>query len=131
MLNRWLPARLCSSFLAVNDPQLVATLRSRSPDTLTELLDVYGDRLFSYCWRLLRNRENAQIPVRDALAVTIAQIGRSACGEWLSLWLYSLARAECLTYQPTSPQRSPSPSDSSSPSPSPSPSSASASQSWS
>jgi DNA-directed RNA polymerase specialized sigma24 family protein len=80
----------------MNDPQLAAALRSRSPDALPELLDVYGDQLFSYCWRLLRNRENAQIAVRDALVVATAQIGRLVCDEWLGLWLYSLARAECL-----------------------------------
>ena len=80
----------------MNDPQLAAALRSRSPDALPELLDTYGDRLFSYCWRLLRNRENAQIAVRDALVVAVAQIGHLVCDEWLGLWLYSLARAECL-----------------------------------
>jgi hypothetical protein len=80
----------------MNDPQLAAALRSRSPDALPELLDAYGDQLFSYCWCLLRNRENAQIAVRDALVVATAQIGRLFCDEWLGLWLYSLARAECL-----------------------------------
>ena len=80
----------------MNDPQLAAALRSRSPNALPELLDAYGDQLFSYCWCLLRNRENAQIAVRDALVVATAQIGRLVCEEWLGLWLYSLARAECL-----------------------------------
>jgi DNA-directed RNA polymerase specialized sigma24 family protein len=79
----------------MNDPQLAAALRSRSPDALPELLDAYGDQLFSYCWRLLRNRENAQIAMRDALVVATAQIGRLFCDEWLGLWLYCLARAEC------------------------------------
>lgn len=78
----------------MNAPELAAALRSRSPDALPELLDAYGDRLFSYCWRLLRNRENAQVAVRDALVVATAQIGRLFRGEWLGLWLYSLARAE-------------------------------------
>src|SRR5260370_24796793 len=80
----------------MNDPQLAAALRSRSPDALPDLLDAYGDQLFSYCWSLLRNRENAQIAVRDALVVATAQIGRLVCDEWLGLWLYSLARAEWL-----------------------------------
>ena len=80
----------------MNDPQLAAALRSKSPDALPELLDAYGDQLFSYCWCLLRNRENAQIAVRDALVVATAQIERLVCDEWLGLWLYSLARAECL-----------------------------------
>jgi DNA-directed RNA polymerase specialized sigma24 family protein len=78
----------------MNDPQLAAAPRSRSPDALPELLDAYGDQLFSYCWRLLRNRENAQSRVRDALVVATAQIGRLVCDEWLGLWLYSLARTE-------------------------------------
>jgi hypothetical protein len=34
--------------------------------------------------------------MRDALVVATAQIGRLVCDEWLGLWLYSLARAECL-----------------------------------
>ena len=34
--------------------------------------------------------------MRDALVVAFAQIGRLVCDEWLGLWLYSLARAECL-----------------------------------
>src|ERR1700751_1236606 len=96
MLNRWLHVRDCSSFFAMNDPELAAALRSRSPDALPELLDAYGDQLFSYCWRLLRNRENAQIAVRDALVVATAQIARLFFDEWVGLWLYALAGAECL-----------------------------------
>ena len=34
--------------------------------------------------------------MRDALVVVTAQIERLVCDEWLGLWLYSLARAECL-----------------------------------
>jgi hypothetical protein len=49
----------------MNDPQLAAALRSRSPDALPELLDAYGDQLFRYCGCLFRNRENAQIAMRD------------------------------------------------------------------
>ena len=80
----------------MNDPQLAAALRARSPEAFPDLLDTYGDRLFSYSWQLLRNRENAQIVVRDALVVAAVQIRRLVYDEWLGLWLYSLARAECL-----------------------------------
>jgi DNA-directed RNA polymerase specialized sigma24 family protein len=80
----------------MSDSQLAVALRSRSPDALTELLDAYGDRLFSYCWCMLRNRENAQVALRDALVVATAQIGHLVFDEWLGLWLYSLARGECL-----------------------------------
>src|SRR6201996_3269949 len=95
MRNGWLPISVCSSFFAMNDPQLVAELRSSSPDALPDLLDAYGDRLFSFCWCLLRNRENAQIAVRDALIVAAAGASRLARDKWLGPWLYFLARAEC------------------------------------
>src|SRR3984957_2536414 len=95
MLNRWLRAGVCSSFFAMNDPQLAAGLRASSPDALPDLLDAYGDRLFSFCWWLLRNRESAQAAVRDALMAAAAQAGGLVRDEWLGPWLYFLARAEC------------------------------------
>ena len=79
----------------MNDPQLAAGLRASSPDALPDLLDAYGDRLFSFCWWLLRNRENAQVAVRDALIAAAAHAGRLVRDEWLGPWLYCLARAEC------------------------------------
>lgn len=78
----------------MNDPQLAAARRSRSPDALPELLDAYGDQLFSYCWCLLRNRENEQIAVRDVLVVATARIGLLVCDEWLGLRLYSVEALE-------------------------------------
>ena len=79
----------------MNDLELAAGLRSRSPDALPELLDAYGNRIFGYCWRLLANRQNAQAAVRDALIIAAGQAGRLARDEWLGPWLYCLARAEC------------------------------------
>ena len=83
----------------MHNPQLAAALRARSPGAFPDLLDTYGDRLFNYCWHLLRNRKNAQIAVRDALVVAAVQIRRLVYDEWLGLWLYSLARVECLRYE--------------------------------
>jgi len=79
----------------MNDPQIAAALRARSPGALAELFDAYGDRLFRYCWCLLRNREIAQIALRDTLVVAEAHIARLADPQSLGPWLYSLARAEC------------------------------------
>ena len=95
MLNSWLGARDCYNFSGMNDPQLAAALRTSSPGALADLFDAYGDRLFRYCWCMLRNRENAQIVVRDTLVVAAAHIDRLASGKLLGPWLYSLARAEC------------------------------------
>jgi DNA-directed RNA polymerase specialized sigma24 family protein len=79
----------------MSDPQIAADLRARLPGALAELFDAYGDRLFRYCWCMLRNREIAQTALRDTLIVAEAHIARLADPELLGPWLYSLARAEC------------------------------------
>ena len=60
----------------MNDAQIAAYLRAKLPGALAELFDAYGDRLFRYCWQMLRNREIAQIALRDTLLVAAAHIGR-------------------------------------------------------
>lgn len=86
MLNRWLSLGVCSSFFVINDLRLEPRCVLDHRSALPELLDAYGDRLLSYCSCLLRNRENPQIAVRDALVVATAQVGGwfamngSACG---------------------------------------------------
>jgi DNA-directed RNA polymerase specialized sigma24 family protein len=87
----------------MNDVQTAAALRAGSPDALAELLDAYGDRLFRYCWCMLRNRDIAQVAVRDTLAVAQAHIARLADPESFGSWLYSLARAECRRRRPVPP----------------------------
>jgi DNA-directed RNA polymerase specialized sigma24 family protein len=79
----------------MKDPQIAAALRSGSPGALAELFDAYGDRLFRYCWCMLRNREIAQIALRDTLVVAQAHIASLSDPGSLGPWLYSLARIEC------------------------------------
>jgi hypothetical protein len=82
-----------------------------------ELLDTYGDRLFRYCWSMLRSRETAQIALRDTLLAAQAQIAQAQIAraqiaraqiarladpedlESLGSWLYSCARAECARHR--------------------------------
>ncbi len=52
-----------------------------------ELLETHGDRLFLYCWSMLRSRETAQTALRDTLLAAPADATGSR--------LYSLARAAC------------------------------------
>src|SRR6266480_5058625 len=61
----------------MNYPQIAAA----------ELLETYADRLFLYCWSMLRSRETAQIALRDTLLAAPADAAAAR--------LYSLARAEC------------------------------------
>jgi DNA-directed RNA polymerase specialized sigma24 family protein len=89
-------------FLDMDDPRLAAALLASSPDALAGLFDAYGDRLFRYCWSVLRSREQAQVALRDTLLVAQAHIARLADPEdpeSLGPWLYSLARAECRRHQ--------------------------------
>src|SRR5690348_14041424 len=90
----------------MKDPRLAAALLESSPDALAELFDAYGDRLFRYCWGMLRSRSRAQVALRDTLLVAQAHIARLADPEdpaSLAPWLYSLARAECRRHQPVPP----------------------------
>jgi len=90
----------------MKDPRLAAALLESSPDALAELFDAYGDRLFRYCWGMLRSRELAQVVLRDTLLVAQAHIARLADPEdpaSLAPWLYSLARGECRRHQAVPP----------------------------
>jgi hypothetical protein len=89
-----------------------------------ELLETHADRLFLYCWSMLRSRETAQIALRDTLLAAPADVTGSR--------LYALA---LLTWAAPAnggsgyrPPRHPRPSPSaSSPAPPPPPTSAPAS----
>ncbi len=93
----------------MNDPEvtgserLAAALRSNEPDALAALFDAYADRLFRYCWFVLRNTDIAQIALRDTLIAAAAHAGRLADPSRLSSWLYALARAECRRRSPVPP----------------------------
>ena len=87
----------------MNDPQITASLRAKSPGALAELFDAYGERLFLYCWFMLRERDIACIAVRDTLVGAQARIAGLADPDLLGSWLYSLARTECRRGRPVPP----------------------------
>src|SRR5919204_6888493 len=61
-----------------------------------DLLDTVADRLFRYCWSLLRSRETAQDALRDTLqAATTGPAGAELPGSRL----YALARTECARHR--------------------------------
>jgi hypothetical protein len=74
----------CSTFLDMNYPRIAAA----------ELLETHADRLFLYCWSMLRSRETAQNALRDTLLAAPAGATGSR--------LYSLARATCGQYRAVS-----------------------------
>lgn len=79
----------------MNSPEIVAALREHAPEAPGELYDSQADSLYQYCWLMLRNRETAQVAVRDAIVAGEAHIGRLADPELLKPWLFALARVEC------------------------------------
>jgi DNA-directed RNA polymerase specialized sigma24 family protein len=95
----------------MNDPQspvdaarVVAALRAQEqPGALALLFDSYGDRLFRYCWFMLRNRDIAQVALRDSLVVAQAHAARLADPDLLSSWLYAITRTECRRRRPVAP----------------------------
>lgn len=87
----------------MNDPQIAASLRAKSPGALAELFDAYGERIFLYCWFMLRERDIACIAVRDTLVGAQARIAGLADPDLLGSWLYSLARTECRRGRPVPP----------------------------
>ena len=77
-------------------PLLVDALRTRDPGAPAALYDTHGESLFRYCWFILRNRDAAQVALRDTLVLAEAHIGELRDPEMLRPWLYALARGECL-----------------------------------
>ncbi|MFL6056755.1 MAG: hypothetical protein ACJ72W_28240 [Actinoallomurus sp.] len=79
----------------MEDRLLVGGLRSGDPGAIGAVYDAYADRLFDYCWFQLRNREAAQLALRDALLAAEAHVGELRNPERFGLWLYALGRIEC------------------------------------
>ncbi|HEY3954063.1 MAG TPA: sigma-70 family RNA polymerase sigma factor [Streptosporangiaceae bacterium] len=80
-------------------PLLVDALRTRDPGAPAALYDTHGESLFRYCWFILRNRDAAQVALRDTLVLAEAHISELRDPEMLRPWLYALARGECLRRQ--------------------------------
>jgi DNA-directed RNA polymerase specialized sigma24 family protein len=70
---------------------------------LADLFETCGDQIFAYCWCLLRNREMAEMALRDALAAARAHIMRLENPESAISWLYWFARAQCRRRWPVLP----------------------------
>ncbi|TDB92767.1 sigma-70 family RNA polymerase sigma factor [Actinomadura sp. 7K534] len=74
---------------------LVEALREREPDARPAVYDAYADRLYAYCWFQLRNRDAAQVALRDTFILADAHVGRLRDPGRLTPWLYAIARLEC------------------------------------
>src|SRR6266705_5490331 len=67
---------------------------------ITNLYDTYAVHLFDYCARVLRHPAAAADAVQDTLIAADAQIGKLRDPERLRVWLYCIARRQCLSDLP-------------------------------
>lgn len=79
----------------MDDHLLVEALRDRDPDAPAALYNAHADRLYAYCWLQLRNRDAAQVALRETFLVADAHIGKLRDPERIVPWLFAVARLEC------------------------------------
>ncbi|MEV6861277.1 sigma factor-like helix-turn-helix DNA-binding protein [Streptosporangium subroseum] len=80
----------------MNDSVLVGALRARDPGALAALYDTYAGSIYRYCWSMVGTPDAAQVALRDTLIAAEAHIRELADPDRLEVWLYALARGECV-----------------------------------
>lgn len=80
----------------MDDTALVLAARSGDRDALAAIYDRYADRLYDYCWSLLRDRHEAADAFHDAFVAASKRLGQLRDPEKLRPWLYAIARHESL-----------------------------------
>ncbi|MGW4641735.1 RNA polymerase sigma factor [Sphaerisporangium sp. NPDC004334] len=80
----------------MNDSVLVEALRARDPGALAALYDTYAESIYRYARTLLEGPDSAQVALRDTLIAAEAHVHALADPGRLRVWLYALARGECV-----------------------------------
>jgi len=91
--------------VAVTDRILVAGLLSGDPRGLRDVYQRYADRLYGYCLDLLGDPAPAADAVHNTFVVASQRADRLREPERLRVWLYALARNECLRVLRRRPRR--------------------------
>ncbi len=74
--------------------------RDADRQVITNLYDTYAAHLFDYCSVILRSPAAAADAVQDTLIAADALIGKLRDPERLRVWLYCIARRQCLSELP-------------------------------
>lgn len=80
----------------MNDHEIVRALRDRTVGGLTALYDGYAEPIYAYGWSLLGDETAAQEVLAETFVVAEAHIEKLTDPAQLRLWLYAIARNECL-----------------------------------
>ena len=75
---------------------IVQAMRAGDPSGLAAAYDQYGDRLYGYCWSLLKDRDSAADALHDTFLVASQRIEQLRDAERFRAWLYAIARNECM-----------------------------------
>ena len=93
-----------------SDEALLAAWRQDPQGTwgqraVSQLLDRYRDRVYSWCWRHVRNRDLALDLAQEVLVSAYRSLGSFGERAQFSSWLFAIARNRCLSelrkYRPT------------------------------
>ncbi|WP_084780822.1 RNA polymerase sigma factor [Planobispora rosea] len=80
----------------MNDRDLVEALCARDSSALSALYDRFAEGIHRYCRSMVADVDGAQVALRDTLIVAEAHIHALADADRLKVWLYTLARGECV-----------------------------------
>ncbi|WP_141580188.1 RNA polymerase sigma factor [Actinomadura sp. WMMA1423] len=85
----------------MSDHLLVEALRNRDPGATASAYEARAGGLYAYCWFQLRDRDAAQVALRDTFIVAEAYIGKLREADRFGPWLYAIARLECARRMPS------------------------------
>jgi RNA polymerase sigma factor (sigma-70 family) len=82
--------------LRVGVGELVARARSGDRTALGELYTEFADRIYGFCFTLLRDREQAADATQDTFVLAFQRIDQLRDPERLTSWMFAIARHVCL-----------------------------------
>lgn len=76
--------------------EAINQVRSGNREAYTTIIQAYERRIYTYCYYILKNREEAEDAVQDIFVKLYQEIGRYEKRISFSAWLYKVAYHHCL-----------------------------------
>lgn len=80
-----------------SDSELVAAVKAGDQAALADIYDRYSDRLFGFCFSMLRNREEAADAVHDTFLKASQKLDQLRDPSRLRSWMFAIARNEVIS----------------------------------
>ena len=80
----------------ISDDHLLRQIASGDKQAFLQLYDRYRERLFTYCCRMIGDRERAKDAMQDALMKAYQNAGMYQEGTNVAAWLFRLTRNVCI-----------------------------------